>query len=66
MVKRVDLEKRIARIAKAKGEPVVYREGGSHTVVQIGDRQTTIPCHREVNENTARAIINYLEGPHGN
>lgn len=61
-MKRVELEKRIAKIARAKGETAVYREGGSHTVVKVGDRQTTIPRHREINENTARAIINYLEG----
>ncbi len=61
MVKRRDLVKRITAIAKAKGVTAVYEEGGSHTKVTVGDRQTVIPRHREINEITARKIIDQLE-----
>lgn len=37
------------------------REGGSHTVIRIGDRQSAVPRHREINELTARAIIEHME-----
>lgn len=53
--------KRLAKIAKAAGEEVVTREGGSHTVVTIGDRQTTVPRHNEINEMTAKAILKQME-----
>ncbi len=53
--------KRITAIAKTKGVTAVYEEGGSHTKVTVGDRQTVIPRHREINEITARKIIDQLE-----
>lgn len=60
-MKRTDLMKRLRKIAKAQGETVESREGGSHTVVKIGDRQTTVPRHNEINEHTAKAIIKHME-----
>lgn len=39
-----------------------YLEGGSHTKVRVGERQTVIPRHTEINEITARAILKHLEG----
>lgn len=53
--------KRLRKIAKTKGETMETREGGSHTVVKIGGRQTTVPRHSEVNEITAKAIIKHME-----
>lgn len=61
-MKRGELVKRINKIAKQQGEQAIYTEGGRHTHVRIGDKQTTIPRHSEVNELTARGIIKYLEG----
>lgn len=61
-MKRRDLIKRIDKIAKSKGEQAIYSEGGRHTHVRLGELQTTIPRHNEVNELTARGIIKYLEG----
>lgn len=61
-MKRGELIKRIGKIAKAQGVKAEYSEGGSHTHVRLGDRQTTIPRHGEINEFTARGILNYLEG----
>lgn len=53
--------KRLNEIAKDKGESLDTREGGSHTVVKIGDRQTTVPRHNEINEITAKSIIKHME-----
>lgn len=60
-MKRRDLLKKLKAIAKAEGLEVEMREGGSHTVVTIGGRQTTVPRHNEVNEITAKAIIKHME-----
>ncbi|MFE9234755.1 hypothetical protein [Cellulosimicrobium funkei] len=61
-MRRTELIKRIGKIAKAQGVEAVYTEGGSHTKVRLGDRQTVIPRHNEVNEHTARGILRFLEG----
>jgi len=53
--------KHIRRLAQARGLEVQIRQGRSHTVVRVGDRQTSVPRHKEINELTARAIIKYLE-----
>lgn len=47
---------------RAGDRPVVIIEGGKHTKVQVGGRQTTIPRHREINELTAKAILKQLFG----
>ena len=61
-MRRTELIKRIGKIAKAQGAEVIYTEGGSHTKVRLGDRQTVVPRHAEINEHTARAILRHLEG----
>lgn len=33
------------------------REGGSHTVYTNGTKSETIPRHKEINENLAKAIM---------
>lgn len=57
IVKCGELVGRINKIAHAQGRQAVYTEGRSHTKVVLGDLQTTIPRHGEVNENTARGIL---------
>ena len=52
----------MAQIAKVRGVRPEYLEGGSHTKVRVGERQTVIPHHTEINEITARAILKHLEG----
>jgi mRNA interferase HicA len=44
-------------MAKAEG---LTTEGGSHTKVQIGDRQSVVARHAEINEITAKAIIKQM------
>lgn len=61
-MKRRDIMKRLRKIAKARNESLNLREGAKHTVVQIGDRQTTVPRHNEINEITAKKIIEHMEG----
>jgi hypothetical protein len=59
-VKRRDLMKELRDIAKAQGLELVATEGGSHTKVAIGDRQTTVPRHNEISELTAKGILKYM------
>lgn len=40
---------------------MVATEGASHTKVKIGDRQNVVPRHNEVNEITAKKIIQHFE-----
>lgn len=61
-MKRRDLIKQINAIAKERGVTAEYTEGGSHTKVTVAGRQTVIPRHNEINEHTARGILNHLEG----
>ena len=48
-------------MARERGLSAEFTEGGSHTKVKIGDRQTVIPRHREINEITAAKILRHLE-----
>ncbi|TWS25607.1 hypothetical protein FK530_23085 [Tsukamurella conjunctivitidis] len=61
-MKRRDIIKRLRQIAKDRGEELILVEGGRHTKASIGDRNTTIPRHNEVNEMTANSIIKHMEG----
>jgi len=61
-MKRTELIREINRIAKAQGKTASYAEGGKHTVVRLGSRQTTIPRHTEINEFTAKAILAHIRG----
>ena len=57
-MKRKELEKAIAKIAKDKKLKAVYTEGGNHTKVSVGGNVTFIPRHKEM----ARDILNVLKG----
>lgn len=48
--------------AQAKALGLEYREeeGGNHTKVCIGDKQTVVARHTEINEITARAILKHM------
>lgn len=41
---------------------VEYREveGGNHTKVWIGDQQTVVARHTEINELTAKSILKHM------
>lgn len=57
-MKRTDLLRKLNTIAKAKGwELIEVREGGEHTIYRVGDKQLSVPRHREINEHTANGII---------
>ena len=57
-MKRRDLIREI----EALGVSVVFKEGGSHTRVEIDGRLvTTIPRHREIAEGTARNILRLVK-----
>ena len=59
-MKRRDLMKRLNEMAAELGLAIDITEGGSHTKVKLGDRQTVVPRHGEINEITAKAIIKQL------
>lgn len=52
--------KHIAKHAKANGLDVTVTEGANHTKVKVGDKQTTVPRHSEINDITAKAILNQI------
>ncbi|GAB2605997.1 hypothetical protein GCM10027067_16780 [Pseudactinotalea suaedae] len=52
--------KRLTKQAKALGQEMIVTEGGSHTKVRIGDTQTVVPRHSEINEITATAILKQM------
>ena len=62
MMKRRDLLKQLQRIAKDQGVKLKIREGGSHTVVKIGDQSTTVPRHKEISDRLAKIILKQAKG----
>lgn len=60
-MRRKDLVRQINVIARAHGLTPTYTEGGSHTKAAVGDQQSVIPRHSEINELTARAILRQLD-----
>jgi mRNA interferase HicA len=59
-VKRKDLMKQLGQQAKSEGLELEVVEGGNHTKVMIGDRRSTVPRHKELNELTAKAILRQM------
>jgi mRNA interferase HicA len=51
-MKRKDVEKRLREYGW-----YFLRRGGKHDVWTNGELETTVPRHREINEMTARAVI---------
>lgn len=60
-MKRKELQRRLAKIAKRRGASITWSEGGNHSKVTIGDMETTVPRHNEINELTAKGILRYFE-----
>lgn len=60
IVKRRDLLKELKALAKAHGVDYLETEGGSHTRVEFGGKQTTVPRHNEINEITANSILKHM------
>ena len=61
-MKRKELMKRLASIAKEEGAELEVTEGGNHSIVRVGDRRTTVPRHRDINEITAMNILKQIGG----
>lgn len=53
-MKRRNLMKRLAQIAKVQGVEMRVRKGGNHTKDWIANRSEMVPRHTEINEMTAR------------
>ncbi|MFB9775749.1 hypothetical protein [Brevibacterium otitidis] len=60
MTKRRDIIKKVRAHANSNGLPFRMEEGGRHTKVWVGDRQSVIPRHSDINELTAKAIYKQL------
>lgn len=56
------LRKRIYELAKIKGLGLSWKQGKVHAKVAVGSKQVTVPRHVEVNEMTARSILETLFG----
>ena len=57
-MKRRELIKRLTTITTVAGTELIFlREGSNHEVWSIGGERIVIPRHREINERTARSII---------
>lgn len=52
--------RRLAAEAKRQGVVLEVKEGGSHTKVSFGGKQTVVPRHTEVNERTAKSILKQM------
>jgi len=61
-MKRRDLLKQLTQIAKSQGLELREEEGANHTKVYIGDKQSVVARHNEINELTARSIIKHFGG----
>jgi len=54
-LKRQELLKKLAAFGVT-----FQRHGGDHDIYGIGKKSIAVPRHSEVNESTAKAIINYF------
>ncbi|QOT19903.1 hypothetical protein HMI59_24115 (plasmid) [Paenarthrobacter sp. YJN-5] len=59
-MKRQELMKKLARVAKERGEELTLKEGGNHTKVQIGTARTVVPRHREIDNELAKEIMKQI------
>ena len=57
VMKRRELEKQLKRMNWR-----LARHGGKHDIWTNGEREIPVPRHNEINEYTARAIINEAKG----
>lgn len=61
-MKRKDLLARLGSAAASAGVPFTFlRHGGRHDLYRFGQVPVAVPRHREIDEQTARAIIRACE-----
>lgn len=60
-MKKRDLERRMAKLAKEYAVEVTVKQGGNHEKWFAGSEAMPIPRHNEVKENTARGILRLWE-----
>ncbi|TMR35403.1 hypothetical protein ETD85_14065 [Nonomuraea zeae] len=56
-MRKRDLERRMRKLAKEYGVSVRSTEGGNHTKWHAGSEAMPVPRHSEVNERTAKGIL---------
>lgn len=60
MTKRRDIVRAIRRHARKHDLEVRFVEGGNHTRIWVGDRYTTLPRHREIDDKVAKVIYKQI------
>lgn len=61
-MKQADLVKRVRKMAKEVDLSFeLKREGGNHTIYELGGKKIVVPRHREINELTAKGILKTAE-----
>ncbi|WIE76408.1 type II toxin-antitoxin system HicA family toxin [Curtobacterium sp. MCSS17_007] len=61
-MKRAELLRRLDRLAAGAGVDFrLHRHGGRHDVYRFGPATVVVPRHREIEEQTARAILRNCE-----
>lgn len=61
-MKQVDLIKRLRQIAKVNGGTAeIVRSSGGHDMWSVAGVLVSVPRHREINELTAKSIIDRAE-----
>lgn len=51
---------KIAEYARSSGQTLTVEEGGRHTKVKVGDKQTVVPRHKEISDYTAASILKQI------
>lgn len=57
---RRELMKNLERVAKDRNEEFTVKEGGNHTRVWIGDKNTTVPRHNEIDDLLVKKIMKQI------
>lgn len=52
--------KRLREVAKGRGVDFVEKEGANHTRVWIGENNTTVPRHGEIDDLLAKKIMKQI------
>jgi mRNA interferase HicA len=60
MVKRKELMKRLRNVAKTRGVEFTETEGANHTRVWVGEDNTTVPRHNEIDDLLAKKIMKQI------
>ena len=64
-MKRIDVIRIVKREANRLGKRFTLSEGGSHSIVTVGETKVSVPRHREIPLGTVQIIMRTLEKEFG-